>query len=81
MKKAVNIYDARTHFPKLLARVEKGEEVVIARAGKPIARLVPNDSAPKVPVFGADRGTFTVPDDFDSPLAEDVVSAFEGEER
>ena len=60
------------------AKSKKGEEVVIARAGKPIARLVPNDSAPKVPVFGADRGTFTVPEDFDSTLA---VSAFEGEKR
>ena len=81
VKKAVNVHDAKTHFSKLLARVEKGQEVVIARAGKPIARLVPNDSEPKAPVFGADRGMFTVPDDFDSPLPEDVLGAFEGKER
>ena len=81
MKKAVNVHDAKTRFSELLARVEKGEEVVIARGGKLIARLVPNAPIPKARVFGADRGTFAVPDDFDSPLAEDVVSAFEGKER
>ena len=75
--KAVNVHDAKTHFSSLLARVEKGEEIVIARARKPVARLVPNTSESKRPIFGADRGTFTVPDDFDSPLPDKVLDAFE----
>jgi len=79
--KAVNVHDAKTHFSKLLARVEKGEEVVIARAGRPVARLLPSASEPAAPVFGADRGAFTVPDDFDAPLSEEILSAFEGQER
>lgn len=79
MKKAVNVHDAKTHFSKLLARVEKGEEVLIARAGTPVAKLVPNLPQTREPVFGADRGAFTVPDDFDSPLPEAIVSAFEGQ--
>jgi len=79
--KAVNVHDAKTHFSSLLARVEKGQEVVIARAGKPVARLVPNAAEPKTPVFGADRGTFTVPDDFDAPLPEEILEAFEGKGR
>jgi prevent-host-death family protein len=81
MKKAVNVHDAKTHFSKLLARVERGQEIVIARAGKPVARLVPSASEPMAPIFGADRGTFTVPDDFDSPLPEEILSAFEGKGR
>jgi len=81
VKKAVNVHDAKTHFSRLLARVEKGQEIVIARAGKPVARLVPNNMEPKPPVFGADRGTFEVPDDFDSPLPEEILAAFEGKTR
>jgi prevent-host-death family protein len=81
MKKAVNVHEAKTHFSKLLARVEKGQEVVIARAGKPVARLVPSASERKPPTFGADRGKFTVPDDFDAPLPEEILGAFEGKQR
>ncbi len=79
MKRAVNVHEAKTHFSKLLARVEKGQEVVIARAGRPIARLVPNVSESRRPVFGADRGAFAVPEDFDSPLPEEILRGFEGE--
>jgi prevent-host-death family protein len=79
--KAVNVHDAKTHFSSLLARVERGQEVVIARAGKPVARLVPNIPESKPPIFGADRGTFTVPDDFDSPLPGEILDAFEGKGR
>lgn len=79
VKKAVNVHEAKTHFSKLLDRVERGQEIVIARAGKPVARLVPNDTGPKAPIFGADRGAFVVPEDFDAPLSEEVLSVFEGE--
>jgi prevent-host-death family protein len=79
--KAVNVHDAKTHFSKLLARVERGHEVLIARAGKPVARLVPHRVVPDAPVFGGDRGKLVVPEDFDAPLPDDVLDAFEGRRR
>ena len=79
--KSVNVHEAKTHFSKLLARVEKGHEVLISRAGKPVARLVPHEVARPLPMFGADRGKFTVPDDFDAPLPDEVMGAFEGRQR
>jgi len=72
----VNIHEAKTHFSKLLRRVAAGEEVVISRAGKPIARIVPIDERGKR-TFGLDRGRFTVPDDFDTPLQDEVLESFE----
>ena len=66
-----NIHDAKTHFSKLLERVLSGEEVVIAKAGKPVARLMPytaNDTAPRQP--GKDKGKVVIQPDFDAPLPE-----------
>lgn len=72
----VNVHEAKTHFSKLLRRVATGEEIVIARAGVPVARLVPvarrTDRA-----FGIDRDRFQVPEDFDAPLPEDILRDFE----
>ena len=76
--KAVNIHEAKTNFSKLLAKVERGQEVVISRAGKPVARLVPHTAKSRSPVFGSDRGKFVVPDDFDAPLPDEVLASFEG---
>ncbi len=73
----VNIHEAKTHLSRLLKRVAAGEEIVISRAGKPVARLMPLESA-KERVLGRDRGLFIVPEDFDEPLPEEVVRAFEG---
>lgn len=73
----VNVHEAKTHLSKLLRRVRAGEEITIARAGKPIAKLVPIEPAPKR-VFGLDRGLFEVPADFDAPLPDEVLDAFEG---
>jgi prevent-host-death family protein len=70
----VNVQDAKTRLSALLARAERGEEIVIARAGVPIARLVAVSSAPSR-VFGG--ATFAVPDDFDAPLSEAELSAWE----
>jgi prevent-host-death family protein len=75
--KPVNVHDAKTHFSKLLARVKRGQEVLIARAGKPVARLVPYRSRDRAPMFGTDRGKFVVPEDFDSELPDDVMASFE----
>lgn len=53
---AVNIHDAKTHFSELLARVQAGEEIIIAKAGKPIARLIPERPASNKRIPGIDRG-------------------------
>lgn len=74
--KEVNVHQAKTHLSRLLADVERGEEVIIARAGKPIARLIRFDRDEGPRVFGRDRGTFEVPDDFDDPLPDDVLEDF-----
>ena len=73
----VNVYEAKTHLSRLLARVQSGEEIVIARSGRPIARLVPVEEAPADRVPGSAKGQFTVPDDFDAPLSDDLLDAFE----
>ncbi|HXO19318.1 MAG TPA: type II toxin-antitoxin system Phd/YefM family antitoxin [Thermoanaerobaculia bacterium] len=63
----VNVHDAKAHLSQLLERVAGGEEIVIARAGKPIARLVPIEPRPPR-IIGQDDGLFEVPEDFDAPL-------------
>ncbi len=73
----VNIHEAKTHLSRLLKRVAAGEEIVISRAGKPVARLMPLENT-KARVLGRDRGSFAVPEDFDEPLPEEVLRAFEG---
>jgi len=72
----VNIHQAKTHLSRLLDRVALGEEVVIARAGKPIARLVPVDRLPVKRVLGTAKGDFVVPEDFDAPLPDEILSEF-----
>ncbi len=75
----VNIHAAKTHFSRLVDAAAAGEEIVIARAGKPVARLVPLAEAKKPDrVLGAMAGQFTIPDDFDAPLPDDVLALFEG---
>jgi prevent-host-death family protein len=74
---AVNIHEAKTQFSKLIARVEAGEEVVIARDGAPVARLVPIHPPVSKRVSGRDRDLFSVPEDFDAPLPEDILRKFE----
>ena len=69
-----NIHQAKTQLSKLVQRVESGEEIVIARDGKPVARLVP--LAPARPRFGLDRGKIKIADDFDAPLPDDVLDEF-----
>jgi prevent-host-death family protein len=74
----VNVHEAKTHLSRLLERVEAGEEVVIARAGKPVAKLVPIASSPVKRTPGAWRGRVVIADDFDDPLPDDIQAAFEG---
>ncbi len=74
----VNIHEAETHLSQLLSRVVLGEDIVIVKAGKPIVRLVPVEEPLQDRILGQDEGLFTVPDDFNDPLPEDILSAFEG---
>jgi prevent-host-death family protein len=73
----VSIHEAKPQLSQLLRRVAAGEEVVIARAGKPVAKLVPIFDA-GARVLGCDAGRFTVPDDFDAPLDDATLASFEG---
>ena len=73
----LNIHAAKTQFSRLIEEVEGGEEVIIAKAGKPVARLVPIDKRAKRKL-GLLAGLLIVPDDFDAPLPDEVLAAFEG---
>ena len=73
----VNIHEAKTQFSKLIARVEAGEEIVIARDGAPVARLIAIRQVPSKRISGRDRDLFSVPEDFDAPLPENIVAEFE----
>ena len=74
----VSVQEAKTHLSRLLRRAVAGEDVVITRSGRPVVRLVPVEE--DRPVFGIDEGRFVVPDDFDDPLDEELLRAFEGRE-
>jgi prevent-host-death family protein len=78
MAKTVNLYEAKTRLSELVERAARGEEVVIAKAGQPRARLVPlaRPQPPRKP--GAWKGRVTMAPDFHAPLPDDVLAAFEG---
>ncbi len=72
----VGVHEAKTHFSRLLREVASGAEITIVRGGVPVARLVP--IAPDTRrEFGMDAGAFTVPADFNEPLPDDLLDAFE----
>ena len=79
--KAVNTHEAKTHFSRLLRRVAAGEEITIANRGVPVARLVPVMNKNGGRIWGMYRGKFVVPDDFDAPLPDEILDAFEGKEK
>jgi prevent-host-death family protein len=74
----VNVHQAKTELSRLLEAAEAGEEVVIARAGKPVARLVAIGAARKPRQLGRLAGKIRVPDNFDDPLPEEILALFEG---
>lgn len=80
METRVNIHEAKTHFSKLIEQIQRGEEVVIAKAGVPVARLSPY--VPKIPHIQPPGGMqgegFWIADDFDAPLPDDMIAAIEG---
>ncbi len=73
-----NIHEAKTHFSKLVDTVMQGEEIVVAKAGKPAVKLVP--ISPRKPElrFGVLKGKIKIADDFDTPLPDDVLAGFQG---
>ncbi|MGH2765325.1 MAG: type II toxin-antitoxin system Phd/YefM family antitoxin [Actinomycetota bacterium] len=73
----VGVHEAKTHLSRLLRRVAAGEEIVIARGGRPVARLVPIDGLRRREPLGRDRGLYEVPEDFDAPLPDEVLERFE----
>jgi len=78
----VNIHQAKTNFSKLLSRVKLGEEIIISNRGIPIAKLVPFCfPSNRLNSLGKDKGRFIVPDDFNAPLPEEILAAFEGGEE
>jgi len=74
--KIVNVHEAKTHLSKLLKQVEGGEEVVIANAGRPIARMIPFVDAGEKRKLGFARGTFVLPEDFNDPLPDEILEDF-----
>ncbi len=74
----INIYEAKTHLSKLVEQAAAGEDVIIGRGGKPVARLT-RLAAPKRTIrFGVLKGKVKVADDFDTPLPREVLAEFEG---
>lgn len=74
----VNIHDAKTRLSKLVEQAEAGHETIIARAGKPVARLGPLVAKPGPRKLGLLKGKLKIPPDFDAPLPDDVLGQFEG---
>ncbi len=76
--KTVNVHEAKTHLSRLLERVSAGEEIVIARSGKPVARLVPEKRSTGRREPGSAVGEITIKESFYDPLPEEILRAFEG---
>jgi prevent-host-death family protein len=72
----VNIHEAKTHLSRLLARVAMGEEVIIAKAGKPVAKLVPVKAATGKFKFGSAKEKIVISDDFNDPLPKEIEDLF-----
>jgi len=75
----VNVHEAKTHLSRLLERVSAGEEIVIAKAGRPVAKLVPYAESDEPRKPGGWKGRVWIADDFDE-LPPDILAAFYGED-
>ena len=78
MAKPVNIHAAETHFSRLVERAAKGEEIIIAKAGRPVARLMPLAVPAPRRRPGLLKGKIKIAKDFDAPLPEEILRLFEG---
>ncbi len=80
--RTVNIHEAKTHLSRYVQQAANGEEIIIAKAGKPIARLVslaPEQRGPRK--LGIARGRFKIPEDFGQAYAEEIRKMFEGDDQ
>lgn len=76
MEHQINIHEAKTQMSKLVDRAQSGEEFIIAKAGKPVARIVPLEKIKRK--LGILNGKIQVPDNFNAPLPDEVLARFEG---
>ena len=79
VRESVSLYEAKTHLSSLIERAASGEEIVITKSGHPRARLVPLEDSRVLRVPGRGKGAWRIAADFDAPLPDDILSAFEGE--
>lgn len=80
MPEIIDLSDAQSRFAELVERAAAGEEIIIARAGEPRARLVPLEAQRKLRQPGGLEGQIWIADDFDDPLPPDILAGFMGEE-
>jgi prevent-host-death family protein len=78
--RTVNIHEAKTQLSRLVDAAAKGEPFIIAKAGKPLVKVVPIDAPASPKRLGFMRGAFTVPDDFDTMGQEEIEAMFNGDE-
>jgi prevent-host-death family protein len=78
VRKTVSLYEAKTQLSRLVDRAAAGEEIVIAKSGRPRARLVPLEDTRALRVPGRGKGRWRVRKDFDAPLPDEVLRGFEG---
>jgi prevent-host-death family protein len=78
MPKVLNIHEAKTHLSRIVEEVAAGKEIIIAKAGKPMARLSPITATVKKKKLGLLKGKITVAADFNAPLADEVLAGFDG---
>ncbi len=79
MPTTINIHEAKTHLSRIVDEVAAGKEVIIAKAGRPMARLVPLAGASRAKQLGLLRGNVAIPDDFDAPLPDKALREFDGD--
>ena len=79
VRESVSLYDAKTRLSALVERAANGDEIVITKSGRPRARLVPLEDSRARRVSGRGKGAWRVSADFDAPLPEDILKAFEGD--
>lgn len=75
----INIHEAKTHFSKLIERVRHGEEIIIAKAGVPTAKIIPISEKKLIRKPGSLQGKIKISSDFDAPLSDEVLDEFERE--
>jgi len=73
----INIHEAKTHFSKLIQRAESGEEIIIAKAGKPVVKLVAINPLAPYRLSGSAKGEIFVAEDFNAPLSDDILRDFQ----